>query len=116
MDCNYWSDDPFGDCWNNVSKKGDNAKFRRDFDEVMEKIEFGTLMFFAGLFVLMKALEELGLINFIADKVSDLIKQVPSGDARLTVAILLLLWVSALVSAFMDNIPFTGMFLYSLPI
>ena len=38
-----------------------------EIDPVLEKIELSTLLFFAGLFVLMRALEELGLMEFIAD-------------------------------------------------
>lgn len=81
----------------------------RDIEEVLEKVEFGTLMFFAGLFVLMEALEELGLIDFIGTVTVDIIKSVPSGgDGRLAAAVVIILWVSALVSAFIDNIPYTA--------
>lgn len=40
----------------------------------MEKVEWGTLVFFAGLFVLMELLAELGLINFIASVVVSIIE------------------------------------------
>eukprot|EP01095_Lingulamoeba_sp_RSL-Kostka_P011569 TRINITY_DN443_c1_g6_i1.p1 TRINITY_DN443_c1_g6~~TRINITY_DN443_c1_g6_i1.p1 ORF type:complete len:745 (-),score=248.62 TRINITY_DN443_c1_g6_i1:42-2216(-) len=78
-----------------------------DVEEVLEKVELGTLLFFAALFVLMRGLEELGLVAFIGDTVSDLIEQVPEGSGRLAVAIILIIWVSAIVSAFIDNIPYT---------
>jgi hypothetical protein len=43
------------------------------------QVELGTLMFFAGLFVLMKSLEELQVMAFIADSTASLIAQVPEG-------------------------------------
>lgn len=76
-------------------------------EEVLEKVEFATLLFFAALFVLMKGLEELGLIEFIGETTAHIIRGVPEGNGRLTVAILLILWVSSFVSAFIDNIPYT---------
>lgn len=63
--------------------------YLRDVETVLEKIELGTLMFFAGLFVLMHTLEEMGLMTWIADiTTKEIIARVPSGDARLTVAII----------------------------
>lgn len=41
---------------------------------MLEKVEWGTLVFFAGLFVLMELLAELGLINFIASLVVRIIE------------------------------------------
>lgn len=79
-----------------------------NLEEVLEKVEFGTLLFFAGLFVLMRGLEELGLIKFIGDLTEAMIAGVPSEyNLRLLAAVSLLIWVSAVVSAFVDNIPFT---------
>ena len=77
-----------------------------DFERLLEKVEWGTLLFFAALFVLMKALEEMGLIEFIGTKTKDLIEMVDRSN-RLAVAVVLILWVSALASSFIDNIPFT---------
>jgi P protein len=48
----------------------------------------------------------MGLIRFIGDSVSDMIR-LAEPDQQLTVAILLILWVSAFASAFIDNIPYT---------
>jgi len=79
----------------------------RDIEAVLEKVEMGTLLFFAGLFVLMRCLEEMTLMDTIADYTTDIIEDVPEGDSRLAVAVVLVLWVSAIVSAFIDNIPFT---------
>lgn len=79
----------------------------RDISAVLEKIEFGTLLFFAALFVLMRALEEMGVTSFFANSTADMIRQVPQGDLRLAVAISLLIWVGGTVGAFVDNIPYT---------
>jgi len=79
----------------------------REIEHVLEKVEFSTLIFFAALFVLMRSLEELGVMEFVGDQVAAMILQVQAGKARLTVAILLIIWVSAIVSAFIDNIPYT---------
>lgn len=79
-----------------------------DIEEVLEKVEWATLLFFAGLFILMRGLEELGLIEWIGEQVTALIEVVPAGDARLAAALMIILWVSAVVSAFIDNIPYTA--------
>lgn len=42
-----------------------------DLEHLLGKIEWGTLLFFASLFILMEALAELGLISWIGDKVSE---------------------------------------------
>ncbi|KAL5484287.1 hypothetical protein EMCRGX_G020756 [Ephydatia muelleri] len=77
----------------------------KDLEEVMHKIEWSTLLFFAGLFIMMKGLTQLGLLAFIGDKLVQVIKFVPPANQNL-VGIILILWVSAFVSAFIDNIPF----------
>ncbi|KAJ6633287.1 P protein, partial [Pseudolycoriella hygida] len=81
---------------------------REDIESVIAHVEWATLLFFAALFVLMEALAELGLIEWIGRQTENLILGV-SEDARLAVAILIILWVSALASAFVDNIPLTTM-------
>ena len=76
---------------------------RIDLLELIEKdIEWTTLLFFMFLFMLVGAVEETGLLALIADYVLELSK------GNLTMAICLILWVSAFMSAFVDNIPFTA--------
>jgi Na+/H+ antiporter NhaD/arsenite permease-like protein len=71
--------------------------------EMLEKeIEWPTLIFFMMLFVVVAGAEATGLIQIIADWV----KNVSGGS--LIVATLMILWVSALLSAIIDNIPFTA--------
>jgi Na+/H+ antiporter NhaD/arsenite permease-like protein len=71
--------------------------------ELIEKdIEWMTLLFFIFLFIVVGAVEETGLLSLIADRVLDL------SQGNLMAAICLILWVSAIMSAFVDNIPFTA--------
>ncbi|XP_041970341.1 P protein-like [Aricia agestis] len=81
---------------------------REDLEPILHHVEWSTLLFFAALFVLMEALSKLGLIAFIGGITESLILQVDE-KGRLAVAILLLLWVSGISSAFVDNIPLTTM-------
>ncbi|XP_011869855.1 PREDICTED: P protein isoform X2 [Vollenhovia emeryi] len=79
-----------------------------DFDGLMARVEWSTLLFFASLFILMEALSRLGLISWIGKKTEDFILSV-NEESRLAVAILLLLWVSAFASCFVDNVPLATM-------
>ena len=74
-----------------------------DIVEMLEQeVEWPTLVFFIALFMVIAGAEETGLIQIIAEWVKDL------SGGNLTVAIVLVLWVSAIASAFIDNIPFTA--------
>jgi Na+/H+ antiporter NhaD/arsenite permease-like protein len=76
---------------------------RVDIVEMLEhEIEWPTLIFFMMLFMVVAGAEETGLIQVIADWVKDV-----SGGS-LVAAILMILWVSAIASAIIDNIPFTA--------
>ncbi|CAH0404442.1 unnamed protein product [Chilo suppressalis] len=81
---------------------------REDLEPILHRVEWSTLLFFAALFVLMEALSKLGLIQFIGGITESLIFKVDE-SARLAVSILLMLWVSGVTSAFVDNIPLTTM-------
>jgi len=71
--------------------------------ELVEKdIEWPTLMFFIFLFIIVGAVEESGLLALIADWILVLSK----GD--FVIACSLIIWVAAIMSAFVDNIPFTA--------
>jgi Na+/H+ antiporter NhaD/arsenite permease-like protein len=71
--------------------------------EVVEKdIEWPSLIFFIMLFIIVGAAEETGILQFIATW----IMKVCQGD--LTIAILLIMWSAAILSAIVDNIPFTA--------
>lgn len=81
---------------------------RDDLESVLARVEWSTLLFFAALFVLMESLSELGLIDWIGSQTELIILSV-NEESRLAVAILIILWVSAIASAFVDNIPLTTM-------
>jgi Na+/H+ antiporter NhaD/arsenite permease-like protein len=76
-------------------------------EEQLDSVEWTTIIFFAGLFIMIHGLEYMGLIDKIADLISSTIAKA-SEENRLMVAVLLLLWVSAIASAFIDNIPYTA--------
>ncbi|MDA8126630.1 MAG: ArsB/NhaD family transporter [Deltaproteobacteria bacterium] len=74
---------------------------RVDVEEMLGHIEWSTLLFFSGLFILVGILEHKGVIGWIAQNVFLRIGDNPY------VMVMVVLWVSALVSGFLDNIPFT---------
>jgi len=74
---------------------------RIDLEQALSHIEWTTLFFFIGLFVMVGALEATGAIGHIADAVKDV-----TGGER-TAELIGITWVAALGSAVVDNIPFT---------
>jgi Na+/H+ antiporter NhaD/arsenite permease-like protein len=74
---------------------------RPDVEETLRHVEWGVLLFFAALFVLTGGLEASGLLGQAARTVSGLAQTNPLA------ASLGLLWVAAILSAVVDNIPFT---------
>lgn len=71
-------------------------------EEALAKVEWTTIFFFVGLFVLVSGLIETGVIAKLAASAMGL----TGGD--LTATALLILWMSAIASAFVDNIPFVA--------
>ena len=74
---------------------------RVEVETVLEEIEWPTLFFFIGLFMLVSAIVEVGIIDALAEFLIDL----TGGDA--TVTSIGLLWLSAVASGIVDNIPYT---------
>jgi len=72
-----------------------------NLEEALEEVEWSTLMFFVGLFILVGALEEYGVIDWIAHNVFLNIGDNPY------VVVLVVEWVAGIASGFLDNIPFT---------
>jgi Na+/H+ antiporter NhaD/arsenite permease-like protein len=72
---------------------------RADLHHCLGKVEWNTILFFIGLFMLIGALQEAGLFQFLGQEVITLTK----GNLMLTT--LVILWVSAIASAVIDNIP-----------
>ncbi len=75
---------------------------RQSVEEALRGIEWPTLFFFIGLFVMVGALEETGAIEEIAEGIA----AVTDGDR--TAELLGITWVSAIGSGVVDNIPFTA--------
>lgn len=71
-------------------------------EEALAKVEWMTIFFFVGLFVLVSGLIETGVIARLAEQAIEL----TGGD--LVATSLLILWLSAIASAFLDNIPFVA--------
>ena len=70
--------------------------------ELLKKVDYKTLVFFIGLFIVVSGLEETGILELIANFIGD----ISGGNVKLMIAIIL--WVSAVASAFVDNIPFAA--------
>ena len=70
--------------------------------DLLKKVDYKTLIFFVGLFVVVGGLEQTGVLVLIADGIS----AICGSNAKLMVAVIL--WISAFASAFVDNIPFAA--------
>jgi len=71
-------------------------------EDVLLEVEWPTIFFFTALFILVGGLEEVGVINFLANKMLEVTK------GNMVMMVLLILWGSAIASAFLDNIPFVA--------
>lgn len=76
--------------------------FARYIPELLSKVDYKTLLFFIGLFMVVGGLEQTGILEIIAG----FIGKVSKGNLKLMIAIII--WVSAVASAFVDNIPFAA--------
>ncbi|CAG7785049.1 unnamed protein product [Allacma fusca] len=81
---------------------------RRELEGIFTRVEWSTLIFFSALFIVMEAVSRLGLLKWIGQQTEEIVLNV-NPESRLTVAIVIILWVSGIASAFIDNIPFTTM-------
>jgi len=70
-----------------------------DFEEMLNSVEWVTILFFGGLFVLVGGLVDVGIISKLATGMID----ITGGDVTLTSFIML--WGAGIASAFIDNIP-----------
>lgn len=74
----------------------------RDAVSLLKKIDYKTLLFFIGLFIVVGGLEQTGVLELLAG----VIEVVSGGRATIMIAIIIVL--SAVASAFVDNIPFAA--------
>lgn len=70
--------------------------------EILKKVDYKTVLFFIGLFVVVGGLEQTEILTLIAN----FIGKISGGNVYLMVAIII--WISAIASAFIDNIPFAA--------
>ena len=75
---------------------------KQDAEEIILGVEWSTILFFIGIFIVVGGLEETGVI----DKLANLLVSATSGNMVLTMIIIL--WASAIISSFLDNIPFVA--------
>lgn len=75
---------------------------RCDLEQALEGVEWGTIGFFLGLFIVVGAMEHTGVINMLGEGLVSL----TGGDTVLLM--IALLWGSAILSAILDNIPFVA--------
>lgn len=75
---------------------------RMDSHDALRDIEWNTLFFFVGLFMLVEAVVHVGIVGGIADALAQ------ASGGNLAVATMGLLWFSAIASAIVDNIPYTA--------
>jgi Na+/H+ antiporter NhaD/arsenite permease-like protein len=72
-----------------------------DMQRMLREVDWTTLFFFIGIFIVVGGLEDSGVISWIAGIIGDL-----AGDS-LTLGTILMLWIPGLASGIVDNIPFT---------
>ena len=76
--------------------------FARNAVEILKSIDYKTILFFIGLFVVVGGLEQTGVLEVVAS----FIGKISGGNVKLMIAIII--WGSAIASAFVDNIPFAA--------
>lgn len=74
----------------------------KDTPKLLKNVDYKTLLFFIGLFMVVGGLEQTGVLEVIAEWIG----KASGGNTKVMVAIIL--WVSAVASAFVDNIPFAA--------
>jgi Na+/H+ antiporter NhaD/arsenite permease-like protein len=75
---------------------------KEEVEEFFHEVEWGTIFFFIGLFILVGGLVELGIIKNVANFILDFTKN----DIPMTSIVII--WISGLFSAFVDNIPYVA--------
>ncbi|MBN1484737.1 MAG: citrate transporter [Chloroflexia bacterium] len=75
---------------------------RPDVEEMIEAVDWTTLVFFIALFITVGAIQEVGLISMIASLIGRLV------GGNLVLSMLAVIWISALLSTVVANIPFTA--------
>ena len=79
------------------------ALIRPDPEKILHEVEWTVLLFFAGLFIIVGGVDASGLLALIGNELA----KFASDPQRLLITALLFMWVAAILSAVIDNIPFT---------
>jgi Na+/H+ antiporter NhaD/arsenite permease-like protein len=75
---------------------------KKDLDEFFKDVEWGTILFFIGLFIMVQGVVDMGWIKLVTAAIMDVTK----GNMPLTAT--LIIWVSGIVGAFVNNIPYVA--------
>lgn len=75
---------------------------KQDIDDILASVEWSTIFFFIGLFVVVGGLVEVGIIHRLATIL------IESTKGHMMLTVLIILWLSAIISSFLDNIPFVA--------
>lgn len=75
---------------------------KQDAEEIILGVEWSTILFFIGLFVVVGGMQKSGVITSLAELMMEFI-----GNNQ-ALGIVIILWVSAIISSFLDNIPFVA--------
>ena len=70
--------------------------------EILSKVDYKTLLFFVGLFIVVEGLGTTGILKLIADFIGEV------SGGNLIIMVVIIIWVSGIASAFVDNIPFAA--------
>ena len=69
---------------------------------ILRRVDYPTLVFFTGLFVVVGGLEETGILELIATFIHTI------SGGNITFIVIIIIWISAVASAIIDNIPFSA--------
>ena len=72
-------------------------------EKLFGEVNWSVLIFFAGLFVIVGGVEASGLLSMLGEEMA----RIATNPDKLLLTCLLIMWVAAMLSAFVDNIPFT---------
>ncbi len=78
---------------------------KEDLDEILKEVEWDTILFFVGLFIMVGVLDYVGVI----DRLADTLKELTQGDLKKTSTALL--FTSGIFSGILDNIPLVATFI-----
>lgn len=70
--------------------------------ELIKKVDYKTILFFIGLFVVVGGLEQTKILEMVADFIGKI------SDGNIYLMVIIIVWVSGIASAFVDNIPFAA--------